>query len=489
MMNKIRLQLNSKYISEDVQLVEKISEIIQRDDCRCIVLQSPQGSGKNEFFNSLGLSFSILEPTKMLTEQQQKKYGGEILTGFDDTYIGEDVEIKATFASSNKAEASTNKLLIVDEAHKVLDYSNFAFDTALVTLETIVSFIKNKGKVILMSATPEPIIEAINDLYNKFIPLDYWVEVVPRINEIYLSKLVVVPSNISFKKFILENELSKREGKHVALIDTKDNLKKITEELINEGRSAVGITSENKEYSDIKIDYEKIVNEGMLSKDILNATSFIDCGINLYNEDIKHLYCMAYNIASTKQFFCRARSSKPVGYIQIRQLKNIDMIQIEMGKDRLYTELLNHAEYCLRQYKSGIMAEAMVLDVVGIVQSRTKGVIVSRLAIKHYIREMFDKLSLSTFEHIKDTLKGYYEEIELYSQEQKQERLIAQAQELLKSYEDRPLFKAERHVILEKLNSMGITGKLFKTMVEKCGYEVTHTPKKDRYNITLIKKV
>lgn len=482
-MEKIEFQLKGKYINEDAEVVTAIREILVRKDCKCAIIQSPQGTGKNEFLNSFDFNYSLIEPTRMLTEQQHKKYGGLKLIGFEDEYLGYDTSIKSTFASAIKAEASNNSILVVDEAHKILDYAGFAYDTAIATIEVIISFTSGKKKVILLTATPEPIIELFENMKGRLPEINYWIQIKARQLSPYLSKLVVIPHSVIFKKYILESQLKNNTGKQVGLINTKDNLRFITDGLISKERNAIGISSDNRDNDGIKPFYDVIVNSGRLTHDILNATSFIDCGINLYDDDITDMYCMGYNIASIKQFFCRARNSKPIGHIQIRALNDIELSQIRMGKEALFNELYNYAKISYEYYKKGLLPESTLKQITGIVESRVRGYIGSRLAIRQYMRDLYDRYKLSTFESISEVMEGYYESIELFSPEKNKQELISRAVEYLEKYIGLRLFQDERQTIIDGLNAIGVEGKSFKPMVEKCGYEVTHAPNKEWYKI------
>jgi hypothetical protein len=467
----------------DINLIKEIKKIINKDDCRCIVLQSPQGSGKNEFIHKLYEGLSYLAPSKILVGQQHNKYGGNQLVGFSEIYIGNGEKIISTFASSAMAHASDNNLLVVDEFHKILEFASFAYETTENTLDTINEFCMNNGKVILMSATPEPMIEFFDIVGYKNVKIDYLVKVIPKNQKKYLNQLVVVPAKAHFINTIKALQIKNYPSKQVGLISTKKGLKTIMEGLTIHKCNAIGISAENRESNSIKPHFANIVNTGLLQHNILNATSFIDCGINLNNYDIDFLYFDGYSVASAKQFFCRARNSMPTGYIQLRQLDSIESKQLKYGKIILYEKLYRNAEYLCQQYEEGLILDNAMEKIIGIVKSRNGEYLVSKLAIWCYVKQTQDKHNLSEFEFTSSILEGYYNEIKWYHSEKYCVSQQKEVQEYLDTFIDKKLYITDTKEIIVKLNNMGIKGTMFKPLMKRYGYNVENAQNHSWYTI------
>ncbi len=284
----IELSLKTQYINEDHELVKEVLKIVTRDDCRLLVIKSMQGTGKNEFLEEHFSKKAITYPSRLLRDQQHMKYGGSKQTGLEENYLGLGEEIKSTFASSITLKSSDNNIMVVDEAHKLLDYSNFAIDSVYSTVQVLTHFVQDRDKnkkVIMITATPEPLLEFFDNIETTFPPIDYYIVINSKQKRTYLKKLFVFPETepIKFVNYIKDMQSSKK-GKHIGLIDKTVNIEKINEELLKNNKNVLGISSKlldkiNGDPEVIKYFNSMSVTE-LLTHDILNATSLIDCGLN-----------------------------------------------------------------------------------------------------------------------------------------------------------------------------------------------------------------
>ncbi len=208
------------------------------------------------------------------------------------------------------------------------------------------------------------------------------------------------------------------------------------------------------------------------------------------------MYCMGYNIASIKQFFCRARKSKANGHIQIRKLTESEEALINhYYPDNLkewFNDFKNAAIHAIDLYKKCIYNESTLYNVVGVVKVTNRDGImakdwqerydVSELQIWGFISNIIDKERLSSYNGIKKALAGYYDEIVLI-------RDYNKAKEKIDKYMGRDLSIEDRDELRNYMNYLGYKGKSLGPIIKNIGYKLEELPSKKNYRITEMEEV
>lgn len=504
-MKNIQLTLNADYIVEDEELCKKLNKVFEDKQNRVIILEAPQGTGKSKLINEL--EHVYLSPTKLLVEQQYNEFGGVLSKGIIKQYaefIGaseddygdvllDDKNQKTTFASSNTAELNAKKWFIIDEAHKLCDFSSFAYESVMNTVIQSIRHYKGGGNLLFISATPENFIEDIVKYYEKQgVQFNSYVKIVPHYSRKYVNTLYIFDcrtTNDFFKTIKQKERLNYSSGKQVGLLSNKEMIKGITSELLGEGLSAIGIDSKNRQKSinegGTKEYFSELVETKKMTHQIMNFTSFVDTGVSFEDTDIKNLYCMMpaekTNITIAKQFICRARNSKPNAYMKLEHIDETDKKKLCIDKLKLQSLFETRAKQQIEAYQSGLIEESELVTTVGVVKIGTKYVC-STIAIMQEIRSLQEKFKLSTFEGFKETFKDYYEKIELLSDINGIEGdILEKTKVFMRQYTGRKLGIKETTIIMDYLHSIGIEGKKFSLIVKKVGFESKSINKKGNH--------
>lgn len=336
-METIDYNLTERYISDDSELCEKINKLIQEN--QVILLVAPQGTGKSEYLKKIACKKMMISPTVATAEQVEESSGFNKQRGkFESTFkmegkdrFGNPIErdYSSTFSSA-KGIVSVDKvrefdMLIVDEVHKIVQYSDFAYDQVVSILKTIYAFIDEDKKVILTTATPQLLIcLSAESIYNKIDA-----ELVIKSNKEYISECIVF-DNLSRKNVLISllRENATSHNFQIGLVNDKEKIKSIAKELNKCGISTLSVSGEEfRNNTDNKTVLVKQFQKADYGEyQVLLATSWIDVGLNFIGDNITALYCVFDDNYKTgdftmiQQFIARTRNSKPKLYINNPQL-------------------------------------------------------------------------------------------------------------------------------------------------------------------------
>jgi len=476
----IPLKLNTQYITQDTALMAELQSILERSEYQNIVIQAPQGLGKTRLFsNEIFQSSNIITPTRVTTDQQASDYGYEVRVCGRDWNKGRGEDFAnwynqryiATMASSNVLPLNGD-YLIFDECHKLIDYSTFAISSTYKMLNTL-DYARQLGKkIIFVSATPEKLLfysELMDEVNGEpKIPIDIVIDIQPSEPPQYINDLYIYQyDEVHFSRRI-RAEVKERaaNGRQVALLRSTSHVSDFTDELNNRGISAVGFSSKNRTSNAA---FDKLAEQGIFDTQVLNATSLIDCGINIYNEDVTDLYnAFPFDLTMHKQFMARARNAKP----------NYHILQARLDSTEQQTADLSPAELYERGRRKFISIYATAQsdkdfeNLVGVVEGE-QGYEFSPLAMTCEIIKLKDKAALSTAEGIRAAVGGYVmgnvypsnpstaavrgekaraKTAQKTATEQVTAEVAAELDEYARSGEPMPKFK--RDTIVEKLNAV-----------------------------------
>lgn len=327
---KITHKLTTKYISDDTELTTLIESHLKKHDT--ILLIAPQGTGKTTYIQGLQEKDYIphvvgLFPTRMLKDQQkktqsQKQFGIE--GGFSNT---------TTFCSGEsyyewmerEGLSNPDNLIFIDEIHKIIQYSSFAYESQTIPALSIIDEAK-ENPCILATATPDYLYQCCTEEpFYKSIDIIIEVEA----TKDYIKHLTLLDGytnkDSQLKALIMENH--QPENKQIVLLNSTKKCDAWAEEFRKDGIHAVSIHSKaDIQNPTTKHIYESITENGKLNCEILFATSWIDIGVSFKDENITNLYCILNDSWSDgdftmiKQFMARARKSTPHLYITRPQL-------------------------------------------------------------------------------------------------------------------------------------------------------------------------
>jgi superfamily II DNA or RNA helicase len=139
-------------------------------------------------------------------------------------------------------------------------------------------------------------------------------------------------------EMLIQNNIEKTDDKWLIFVDSLDSGKKLEDDLKKVIKESDVVFLNAKDYSSKKKGkqetYERIIKTSSFPCRILIATSFLDCGINLIDEELRHIVLAAHNKTSFLQMLGRVR------------------LQPENTKIQLYikaytkTEISGHARKC-----------------------------------------------------------------------------------------------------------------------------------------------
>lgn len=404
--------LKCDYIVEDKVLVDNILEHIENNNF--ILLVAPQGTGKTEFINKkLKDKYIYISPTRALSNQINKDYNLVAVYGLSeyteevhggDRY-GVDIskEITSTMASVEHVVdiySQDYDYLVVDEIHKLVQYSSFAYIQVERTLRAIKYFLEKGKKVIITTATPNLLYCLGNDFMNK---IDY--KLVVKSDKKYVRRVEV------FNDFKLL-DLIKRNYKPNQLQIVLNNNKVDNESIINKLPAHIRklhINSDNYEnYTDVLRGIAEATNT---EYDILLVTSWADCGLNFKGTNITFIYCVFDNFYQygdftvIQQFMARARNCKPILFIREPELSDGEKILtknnltgVENDKEQsdiLYLLLEPVAKRGLEEFKRGIITEKSLKNFRGIYKTQnteyTNRYEFSSITLRYQIDKLINK--------------------------------------------------------------------------------------------------
>lgn len=327
---KITHKLTTEYISDDTELTKLIESHLKKHET--ILLIAPQGTGKTTYIEGLQEKDYIphvvgLFPTRMLKDQQkktqfQKQYGIE--GGFSNT---------TTFCSGEsyyewmerEGLSNPDNLIFIDEIHKIIQYSSFAYESQTIPALSIIDEAK-ENPCILATATPDYLYQCCTEEpFYKSIDIIIEVEA----TKDYIKHLTLLDGytnkDSQLKALIMENH--QPENKQIVLLNSTKKCDAWAEEFKQSGIHAVSIHSKaDIQNPTIKPIYKSITENGKLNCEILFATSWIDIGVSFKDENITNLYCILNDnwtdgdFTMIKQFMARARKSIPHLYITRPQM-------------------------------------------------------------------------------------------------------------------------------------------------------------------------
>ena len=227
------------------------------------------------------------------------------------------------YAKRNPDSFRKIKLIVMDEAHQIVDYrmkfDNEDSDMYEVAIEKIKS-LSRQAKVVMLSATPELI------TYNKGfkVPTTYDFSNEPEIKRLRENIVIPYRTNREIKKVIKDfKKVTTRTGvKMLVYTDRIATVNDIVKTCFNEGVRAVGLWSLNNKENVMSTHQlevlESVVKDGMIPDniDILIINASLQTGINIKNNDIDWVLVNSTN--KTTQIQARSRVRKDIDRLYLK---------------------------------------------------------------------------------------------------------------------------------------------------------------------------
>lgn len=227
------------------------------------------------------------------------------------------------YAKRNPDSFRKIKLIVMDEAHQLVDYrmkfDNEDSDMYEVAIEKIKS-LSRQAKVVMLSATPELI------TYNKGfkVPTTYDFSNEPEIKRLRENIVIPYRTNREIKKVIKDfKKVTTRTGvKMLVYTDRIATVNDIVKTCFNEGVRAVGLWSLNNKENAMSTHQlevlESVVKDGMIPDniDILIINASLQTGINIKNNDIDWVLVNSTN--KTTQIQARSRVRKDIDRLYLK---------------------------------------------------------------------------------------------------------------------------------------------------------------------------
>ena len=227
------------------------------------------------------------------------------------------------YAKRNPDSFRKIKLIVMDEAHQIVDYrmkfDNEDSDMYEVAIEKIKS-LSRQAKVVMLSATPELI------TYNKGfkVPTTYDFSNEPEIKRLRENLVIPYRTNREIKKVIKDfKKVTTRTGvKMLVYTDRIATVNDIVKTCFNEGVRAVGLWSLNNKENVMSTHQlevlESVVKDGMIPDniDILIINASLQTGINIKNNDIDWVLVNSTN--KTTQIQARSRVRKDIDRLYLK---------------------------------------------------------------------------------------------------------------------------------------------------------------------------
>lgn len=429
-MENINITLSKQYIGEDIEIKQQIEDIIKEN--QIILLVAPQGVGKSNMLMKLNnYNKLFISPTISTAEQVENSTDAVITRGrsFYTFSIQGSVDqfgntfnplTSTTFGSSdgiiNHQLINNYDLLIVDEVHKLVQYSTFGYNNVSAVLDTINTFIEHGKKVLFTTATPELLI-CLQDI-DEFPNINICLNILN--DKTYISKCEVINYITNSKILSLLTENKKKDNFQIVLYNNKKAIKEIEHELNKRGIKAISVNGkqyrENEEVNEL---VNNIKNADYKGYSVLLATSWIDVGLNFIGNNITHIYCFFDSEYTTgdftiiKQFMARTRNSEPILYINkpiiTKQERRLLKFIQENGIYDVKKGLTKFANKVLENYIIGYLKNINVQDYYGIYLINNDEYGFSKLTLNYQLEKLNEKNTIhSDLQQLKEILKVKY---------------------------------------------------------------------------------
>ena len=166
-------------------------------------------------------------------------------------------------------------------------------------------------------------------------------------------------------------------------------------------------------------------------------------------------------------------------YIPLVKLSDSDIYHLNKPREEYVNEIIQANK---NDIDKRIVTETELEKRPTIVMNSDGKLQPSTVATRYYVRNLHDRHILSNIETIKVEFEGYYNR--LLSLDDGSDEIIEQCQSYLVSFIDIKLDKQMRDSIISDLNKLGLKGKQFRSLVERCGYRASETKNRKHYTIT-----
>lgn len=413
--------LRKKYISDDIELTNLIKETSRQH--QVILLVAPQGTGKSYYFQNMEEERIIIAPTRALTNQYHQM---SIKNRYGDTSYVSDTYIRSHMAIADNIDSV--EYLIIDEIHKAVQYSDFAYQQTDTIMKSFDEFYKSGKPIILTTATPEllyclkgyPIFDQIK------------AEIKIETNKEFVEQVRIMDdyTEQKMKDLVCESYDNDHDSMQIVLVNNKKSVAKLDDYFNDLGIKAIGITSETRK-SEVEAQrvFKELTDNRAIDYSVLIATAWVDVGINFNNENITDLYCMFDNEYSRGdftllwQFMARARNCKPRFYITKPVLSDREKHLIEYGASLLkidskeyeltlkgefdtdyptkeysvlFNSLCDSAKDAIEEFENGLIGKDVIDHIPGIYfGSGDDFAKFSEIPIKYFLHGMIEKLNFN----------------------------------------------------------------------------------------------
>lgn len=407
---------------EDPELKELIKETAEKH--QVILLIAPQGTGKSYYFQNIKAPNSIITPTRALTNQYFN-------VSVKDKY-GRTISLPNTFFQSVEhiqEHIDDTDFLVIDEIHKAVQYSSFAYQQTDSILKAFDSFCASGKPIILTTATPE-LLKCLKG-YSIYDKID--AEIVISTNREYVKEVRIMDdyTESRLKSLVQERYNNNNDSMQILLVNDKNGVERLTKYFQGLSIKAIGITAKNRTNgSEEERVFKDLTQNKPIDYNVLIATSWIDVGINFVNKNITDIYCLFDNEYALGdytliwQLMARARNCKPVLYItkpelSIRQSTLINHTGSEMKRfnddieaaliKNLYRDVQNEeytyifdilcevAKRGIEDYEKGAAAKDAIHYIDGIYFEGDNEEIArySEIPIRYFLHRAIEKLNFS----------------------------------------------------------------------------------------------
>lgn len=390
-MENINIELKTQYILQDKETTQFIKGTIDKYDI--VLLVAPQGTGKSTLLQDLSYKHAYVSPTCATAEQVENNCEISKMRGttsytfrIDNTDIFKNPSngnISTTFASSYSIVEQQLiydiDLLIIDEAHKLSQYSTFGYVNVENTLKTIETFIEHGKKVVLTTATP-CLLKCLEEI-EWFKNISMVINITQ--DKEYISKCVVLRNTTPTYMANLIACQCKEDNFQIMLYNSKTATTKIEDELRKKGIKSLCVCGNDYRDNDqIKKQVENFQKGIYDGYKVLIVTSWVDVGLNFIGSDITHLYCIFDSFYSNgditliQQFMARSRNCKPTLYVTYPQVSDSEkrlLSEISVhGKEYVISYLKRKAQKVIEDFKLGYQKDLVPQAYYGIYQVGNK---------------------------------------------------------------------------------------------------------------------
>lgn len=322
-----------QYISDEAEQLTKYIVANKK-----IMLQATTGTGKTTFcldklipfwVNTLNRRVIILQPLTVILDAIAKKKYGEIAV-IKQGNRPEDIQIAinskvvvCTYDSYSKIDNYTDDdLIIADEIHYLLEaYSMLdkqdKYEYCFIRL-------MNSQNVLFVSATPQA---TLKNYINKWVTVE-----AEKVNNIHIHGFIYTGQLQHYlARFIIES-FNPAKGKVIVRLNDEQKSKEIAEGL--NGYGNIGFINAASKDDPTGI-YQHIVSHNRIPEEVnvLFATSVIDCGVDINNEDIQAVIVAEcdypVNETSTLQFIPRFRKVDSLSAYIFKKQRKVEPISID----------------------------------------------------------------------------------------------------------------------------------------------------------------